>query len=331
MTKPVDSVSIQEMPLPWHRGAWDVWSSRIQNARVPSAIILAGPEGLGKGLLAELFARALLCQERAGDSMPCGQCPGCRQYSAGSHPDLLRLRPGNPGKPIVVDQVREFSRRLFLTSHHGGARVGLIAPLEAMNVNASNSFLKTLEEPPSNVYLIAVSQRLLSLPATIRSRCQVMHVRRPSREDALAWLQDRIPQADPVLLEQAGGAPLKVLSLHEAGHLERVRRWSDGLTSLLAGKTSPLKLASEWEKEPLEDWLQWAMTWLMDVYRLKLGLPAAQLGDREANTAINRSVRQLSWHRLRRLHAETVEASRLLTTQANPRLLLESLLISWSV
>lgn len=319
------------MPLPWHERAWRSWTRLLRQDRVPSALIVAGARGLGKSLLAGLFARSLLCSSPTESSMPCGACAGCRQYAAGSHPDLHRLSPEAAGKPIVVDQVRGFSRNLFLTSHYGGRRVGVVKPLDAMNMNAANSFLKTLEEPPAGVHMLMVCQRVLSLPATIRSRCQILQVRRPSREEALTWLRQQLPEFNPLLLEQAGGAPLKALALHEGSHAERLERWVKGMAGLLSGHRSPIALAAEWEKEPLADCLGWLEKWLMDAYRIKLGLGEGNLANAEfIRDGLWRTASNLSWSRLRKLHAETRQANILLSTQANPRLLLESLLISWS-
>lgn len=318
------------MPLPWHEQAWQNWTRLIRQDRVPGALILAGARGLGKSLLAELFAHSLLCLSPDESGIPCGECAGCRQYVAGSHPDLHHLRPEAVDKPIVVDQVRSFSRNLFLTSHHGGRRVGVVNPLDAMNVNAANSFLKTLEEPPPGVHMVLVSQRVLSLPATIRSRCQIVHVRRPSRTEGLTWLKERLTEVSPILLEQAGGAPLKALALHEDSHMEQLNRWARDMVELLSRRRTPISLAADWEKEPLADCLGWLMTWLMDTYRIKLGLAEDYLINAEFRQSLDQVARNMSWSCLRRLYTKTMQARILLSTQANPRLLLESLLISWS-
>jgi DNA polymerase-3 subunit delta' len=320
------SISSAEIPLPWQQEAWRSWVRRFQREEIPQATLIAGARGLGKGLLAELCARSLLCLNPREDTLPCGACISCSQYAAGSQADLLRLQPEAPRAQIKIDEVREFSRRLLLTSHNGGRRVGVIEPLEAMNANAANSFLKTLEEPPPRVHFIAVSHRPRLLPATVRSRCQMITLRRPAEDAAMEWLEQKVPGMAPALLEHAGGSPLKALALHESGHTDTVQRWSKGLLAMYQGRISPLSLASDWREEPLDQWLQWMTVQLMEIYRIKLGMSTP----RNANAALRGLGRDMSWKQLRRICGETVQANRLSTTQSNKELLMESLLISWA-
>ena len=101
-----------------------------------------------------------------------------------AHPDYIlvgyewRLKP-SPPKPrteIVIDQVRELSERLALSAEHG-ARIAIVEPADAVNYNAWNSILKTLEEPQPGRYLWLVASNPSRLPATIRSRCQRLEMR----------------------------------------------------------------------------------------------------------------------------------------------------------
>src|SRR5699024_4672113 len=106
--------------LPWHSKARALWANSLHEEKLPTALILAGAGGLGKGKLAEYFARSALCLDPGTDQQPCGQCVSCLQYLAGSHPDFFRLTPETEGKSILVDQVRAFTESLYLTSQHGG-------------------------------------------------------------------------------------------------------------------------------------------------------------------------------------------------------------------
>jgi DNA polymerase-3 subunit delta' len=316
--------------LPWHEPLWRKFAESMVQSRFPQATILAGPEGVGRGHLAKWLARAVLCLARDEAGMPCGHCASCRQYDAESHPDLLLLAPADEGKPIVIDQIRAFSQRLFLTPHHGHGRVGIVNPLDAMNANAANGFLKTLEEPPSGVHLIMVCQRLLSIPATIRSRCQIVHIHRPPEDVALDWLKAQEPDMDPALLAQTGGAPLKALALSGTNYLQRARQWSSDLQALLMGRTDPLTLSEKWKKASLAECIDWLHACLADLFKLKLGLPGRYLAHADNTRMLLGSTQNITWCQLRRIHAETMEARRLIDTQVNSQLLLDSLLVSWS-
>ncbi len=143
--------------------------------------------GAGGEWLALWAARLVLCEhpERA----PCGQCRACRRVLARAHPDLSFLGLEEDSKQIRIEQVRELSAELALTSHGGGYKVAIVTPADALNRFAANALLKTLEEPPARTLLILVVTQPSRLPATVLSRCQRLRVRAPQRAQSLAWLE----------------------------------------------------------------------------------------------------------------------------------------------
>jgi DNA polymerase-3 subunit delta' len=156
------------------------------------AYLLGGPAGVGKGTVARLLAQALNCEGGAPGpdgwrADPCGACAPCRKIERGTHPDVLvlseervmakagRWEPEGgrtPSRDIVVAQIRDLvDRRLSLRLFEGRRRVIVIDPADAMNVQAQNALLKTLEEPPDDTVLVLVSATPDELLPTIRSRC----------------------------------------------------------------------------------------------------------------------------------------------------------------
>jgi DNA polymerase-3 subunit delta' len=150
------------------------------------AYLVAGPRGVGKELLARLFAQAANC-EAAEPDRPCGTCAACAAIARGVHPDVTWVLPqseavargqiakadleGAPSKEIRVDEVRALSRRLSLAAARGRRKVAVLAPAEALNERAQNALLKTLEEPPPATTFLLVSEQPDALLATVRSRC----------------------------------------------------------------------------------------------------------------------------------------------------------------
>jgi DNA polymerase-3 subunit delta' len=242
---------------PWVDAAWDAWSRRVASGRVPHAILLAGPAGLGKRALAADIAGGLLCAAPQPDGRPCGRCRACALVAAGTHPDLHRITftinedTGKLRTEIVVDQVRALRDTLAQTSQFGGWRVALIEPAEGMNTASFNALLKTLEEPEAKALLLLVSDRPGVLPATIRSRCQRIDLRFPPRAEALAWLSSA-GVADSVAAESldlAAGNPGLARSYAEPA----VRAQLDGvlrdLAAVAAGRIAPAEVAGLWLKD----------------------------------------------------------------------------------
>ena len=219
---------------PWNQPILDSLKGRLE--RLPHALLLHGPRGVGKLALAETMAQLLLCEHADLAKRPCGSCDGCRWYLAGNHPDFRRLEPEaiaklpppmeeeegsevpttkskkQPSLFITVDQVRELAGFLHVGSHRGGRRIALIHPADDLYLpNAANALLKGLEEPPAGAMFILVSHRPARLLPTIRSRCVAVPVPIPPREAALAWLTFQKVQNADRWLAFAGGAPLRAL------------------------------------------------------------------------------------------------------------------------
>jgi DNA polymerase-3 subunit delta' len=213
----------------WNQPILDSLTARA--GRLPHALLLHGPRGVGKAALAERIAQSLLC-EGAGRK-PCLACDACRWFLAGNHPDFRRVEseavakvppapeaedeapakraPKQPSIEIKVDQVRELADFLYVRSHRGGVRLALVHPAEDMNENAANALLKGLEEPPASAMFLLVSHRPAQLLPTIRSRCVAVPVPIPPREAALQWLASQGIKNAERWLAYAGGAPLRAV------------------------------------------------------------------------------------------------------------------------
>lgn len=145
-------------------------------SRLPHAMLLIGPSGVGKTAFAEQIAALLLCESPSSTMTACGECDSCRWLAAGNHPDFRRVAPDDEGDSetgqaeksaekgkkrspgiIRIDQIRDLEGFVFVGSHRNGNRVVLVTEAEAMNPAAANSLLKILEEPPSSVYFILIS------------------------------------------------------------------------------------------------------------------------------------------------------------------------------
>ena len=171
------------MEILWLTKFAEAWHGRVKQGRVPHAVMLAGPAGVGKRAAACWIARSILGLRHADLPEHPQQQP--------EHADLRWVRPAEDKQAIGIEQIRDLVDHLGLTSYEGSGKVAVIEPANAMTVNAANSLLKTLEEPPGDALLILIVDRVGRLPATIFSRCQRIDIAPPPEDVGLAWL-DRL-------------------------------------------------------------------------------------------------------------------------------------------
>jgi DNA polymerase-3 subunit delta' len=220
-----------------HAQASNMLMQAYRGGKLPHALILAGPVGIGKATLAFHLANPLLkypdhasAPEKLAVPDPASSL--FRQIASGAHPSVLHLtRPYDDRAKrfktvLAVDEVRRVGQFLSLTSHDGGYRVVIVDAADDMNSNAANALLKNLEEPPKRTLFILVVHAPGSLLPTIRSRCQTVRLA-PLSETELLSVLDRTeppPPADAesraALAMRAGGSVRAAILLTQYGGLE---------------------------------------------------------------------------------------------------------------
>lgn len=317
-----------------------------QKQSLPHALLIHGPQGIGKRWLAERLAAALLCEQPAPGGEACGQCAACHwmQAEESSHPDFRLVEPagqegeldaagddvaagrsaGGKSAWIKVNQIRDLHDFIQLSSHRQGRRLVLISPAESLNVEAANALLKSLEEPPAGVQFILISHQPARLLRTVVSRCRQLAVGMPPAAEALAWLkQQKLEQAE-VALAQASGAPLLARALAEsgefAGRLEFLRRISSpGLDPVLA--------AASLNDIKLRQLLGWMQRWVYDLVSQHL------LGRIRFNpdlaTEVTALSRNIAPRETMRFLRQLMREQRFADHPLNTRLYLENLLLAY--
>ncbi|VAW78873.1 DNA polymerase III delta prime subunit [hydrothermal vent metagenome] len=339
---------------PWQLADWQALRQYQTNNALPHAILLTGKKGLAKLQLAALWAKTLLCESTltaelsSNESKACGSCPACALYQAETHPDFLFVEPSEQGKAIKVDQIRHIVEYVSLTRSRGSIRVIIISPAETMNVNAANSLLKTLEEPPENTLLILVSSTPDVLPATIRSRCQHFVVSAPTSDVLSTWLaqnNQNTAEERAFAVSLSENMPLNadfyLKSEIYAVNSDLLNDWQ----LLASGQAKPSKIAEKWLKQPDNIPIKLVYTWIVDMIRYRsvahdsvYQSSASETDDNvrelfyyKRNQQLDKLAASIPLKRLFGIYDKVIDIIKLGRTSVNDQLQLESLLIQWSL
>jgi len=317
--------------LPWHNSLWQQVLRRHQQDRLPHALLLCGPQGMGKALFAQNLAATLLCENPQGQA--CGHCKSCSLRHAGTHPDFLQVQPAEVGKQIAIAQIRDLIQFYALTTQYGRYKIVILNPAEAMNRNSANSLLKVLEEPPPKTLIMLVSHQPMRLLATIQSRCQRLDFSRPERKLTETWLRQQLNNSAsiPLLLNLSAQAPLAALTLVETEAMAKRQALFENLTALPSGRSDPISIAKGWNEWEVKQVLQWMFSWTMDIIRYALTGQVQFLVNYDHQDVLQRLARQFNVHALFDLLNLQTEAYQLVSGKANinPQGLLESIAITW--
>lgn len=137
--------------------------------RISHAYLFYGPEGVGKAKGAGIFARLLNC-ERPQDTEPCDTCSACKRIKEGNYPDIISIKP--EGRSLKISQIRPLQEKAHFKCYEGRFKVIMIDDAHLLTIEAANSLLKVLEDPPKDTVFILMTEDTGKIPITVISRCQ---------------------------------------------------------------------------------------------------------------------------------------------------------------
>jgi len=243
-----------------NRAVAEALAQALESRRIPQALLLAGPEGVGKATLARRFAARLLSGrqkiEQDDLSLPANAAylkerekwPADKRNEDpllfASHADFVTFPPDGPLRQISIQQMRLLKERARFRPLRGSYRLFLIDQLDRANEQAANSLLKTLEEPPEHLILIATAQNPYDLLPTIRSRAVTFHLSPLTRDEMAEFVRSRGLTDVERRISLAQGSPGIAVSLD----LETYDRRRAAMLALLAAAAGKAPFAA-WVKE----------------------------------------------------------------------------------
>jgi len=267
-----------------------LWQKLTQSHHASAhALLLKGRVGIGKLDFALNIAKFRLCENPSPIGEACGKCLSCGWFEQGGHPDFYQIAPEassnlsgkaavatgkdefasnikskkKPNQQISIAQIRALSDFVYMTGHQRGQRIVLICPAETMNAAAANALLKKLEEPPLHVLFILVAHRPQHLPATIRSRCQLINMPIPDIAQATCWLKQQGVNKPEVCLAAASFAPLLALTFNEQSYVTQHDAFVEQIST--PQKISPIELAEKMQQSDLSAVVSWMQKWCYDL------------------------------------------------------------------
>lgn len=324
------SLQIPAKLFPWQSTQWQQLSERISLNRLPHALLLLGPKGVGKLNFSAVLVERVLCRQPR-DGLACGQCKSCLLYLSGNHPDIKVIECLPKKKNISIDQIREVSDFMNKQAQLSGYRCIVIANAEQMSESASNALLKVLEEPGEQSLFVLVSHSAGSLKPTIKSRCQMIRFVMPSSMQALLWLTPLVNSSEQaqVLLSLSGGAPVVAKEAQQWTWLDQREVIAKQLLALRLRQTEELVVASTWQNVPPLELLLWLYSWMLDCMKLSQGLVIV---NQDLAPILGRIVDTIERDSLFYFSDAVLESYLLLAHEGNPNILLmlEGLTIRWS-
>jgi DNA polymerase-3 subunit delta' len=303
-----------------------VLRSAIAQARVASAYLFEGAPGVGKATCARGLAQAWNCDV---DPNGCGECVSCSKIAGDAHPDVSFIVPD--GQMIKIAQVRQVTARAAFAPHEAHVRVVILDPADALNIEAGNALLKTLEEPPLHTRFVLVTGAPERLPVTVRSRCQRVRFVPLRASDIAQVLVERDGLAADAARDAArlaGGSLARARELGTSGGFETQRQHVRALSDAVAGRGfGPVLDAAARLKDQKED-LPVGLALLRALYRdaLLFALGAAD-GRAVHDRAEVGALPDLGATTLRRRIDAVLAAEEALRANVSPQLCLEHLML----
>lgn len=283
----------------------------VSCGKVSHAYIIQGEKYSGKKMIADLFARSIMCEHNKKGGMtklPCNSCKACRQAIGENNPDIIRVSHEKPNVISVENIRQQINNDIVILPYSSDYKIYIVDEAEKMNVQAQNALLKTLEEPPSYAVIILLAATTSVLLPTILSRCVRLDIKPVFDDEIKTYLMNNARLPD----YRAG-----VCAAFARGNIGRAKLLAtdEDFDSMKASVTNTLKnidgmeinkIYSEIkrlqeEKYNIDDYLDMCFIWYRDVLLLKASGDMSRIIFRENASNIQRLSKSFEYDRLERI------------------------------
>lgn len=314
----------------------------IAAGRLLGTYLFSGPEGVGKSLAATTVAKALNCEKQDGDS--CDKCLSCRKIDKQQHPDLhiidaqageTGVRPQSDGvrsrvhdaslQELKIEYVRQLQREINMRPFEALKKVFIIHDAHTLNAEASNAFLKTLEEMPLDSVIILLSSKPSLLFKTILSRCKTIKfapMKRAELESLLARQHQLDNHTAHFLAYFCDGKIGEALSLKGQDVLGDKNKIID---EFMSGGPEAGYTHASLTREMFRQRLNILASWFRDVYMIKTGAEASEVINIDRSPELMRFAERYSLVELNEIVSTISESLAYISQNINVKLLLSQM------
>jgi len=307
----------------------------ITQEKVVNSYLFLGNEGIGKSLVALQFAKALNCLEGENRVDGCDRCASCRKIDHLLHPDVSLIEP--EGQTLKIEQVRQMQRSLAYRPYEGRRRVVILTAADRMAHDIPNTLLKTLEEPPLHTVIILLANNSRFILPTILSRCQSIRFNPLPSALVSDWLMKEkgLEENEARLLASLSeGSPGKALEIKE--EIAGIPR-KELLEGWVGAKSLSIEEKEGWVeslpsgRENLRLILEMTKTLLRDLIVMKT---SEGEGSRLIHSDLVEELKEIAgaWSLSSLLRRTEIlhQTSRAIRGNANTKLSLEAMMLSWA-
>ena len=305
----------------------------IEMGKVSHAYILNGPDLSGKMMIAEAFARALLCEKQDPDG--CGECRSCKQSDDRNNPDIIYVKHDKPNT-ISVDDIRtQLNNDIVIKPYSNQYKIYIVDEAEKMNQQAQNALLKTIEEPPAYAVIMLLTTNADSFLQTIRSRCITLNLKSVKNDVIKSYLmtEKKIPdyQAD-VCAAFAQGVVGKAIKLASSDDFNELKESALSLIKRLDDidlyeMGEAIKQISDYKLQ-VQDYFDLITVWYRDVLYMKATNDVNGLIFKDEVYDIKKQASKHSYHGIEKIIEALDKAKLRINANVNFDLVIELLLMT---